>query len=196
MVFLCLSVPSCPFLLSTHIHTHTHTHPSLTPLSIAAFQVVQVLRAIDRDEGGNDSTVYFSIPPDSSVALNFSVRDSGGRSSIFPFSGTYLLIPPFLLRLFISLAVKALNPTFSFHLSLAGVIFHSENPLHLLHFFLPPTLPVSARLYFHPLPNSGAFIVLFCRPPLLHSPPRYTNTHTHMHMCKHAQKHTMYLHLQ
>uniref|UniRef100_A0A3P8TX50 Cadherin 24, type 2b n=1 Tax=Amphiprion percula TaxID=161767 RepID=A0A3P8TX50_AMPPE len=27
-------------------------------------QVVQVLRAIDRDEGGNDSTVYFSIPPD------------------------------------------------------------------------------------------------------------------------------------
>uniref|UniRef100_A0A665X1K4 Cadherin 24, type 2b n=1 Tax=Echeneis naucrates TaxID=173247 RepID=A0A665X1K4_ECHNA len=27
-------------------------------------QVVQVLRAIDRDEGGNDSTVYFSIPPE------------------------------------------------------------------------------------------------------------------------------------
>ncbi|KAF3858622.1 hypothetical protein F7725_011823 [Dissostichus mawsoni] len=39
--------------------------------------VVQVLRAIDRDEGGNDSTVYFSIPPESSAALNFSVRDSG-----------------------------------------------------------------------------------------------------------------------
>uniref|UniRef100_A0A8C2XDM2 Cadherin 24 n=1 Tax=Cyclopterus lumpus TaxID=8103 RepID=A0A8C2XDM2_CYCLU len=39
-------------------------------------QVVQVLRAIDRDEGGNDSTVYFSIPPESSSALNFSVRDS------------------------------------------------------------------------------------------------------------------------
>ncbi|KAF7655347.1 hypothetical protein LDENG_00057060 [Lucifuga dentata] len=47
-------------------------------------QVVQVLRAIDRDEGGNDSTVYFSIPPESSAALNFSVRDSGGRQSIFP----------------------------------------------------------------------------------------------------------------
>ncbi|MED6232011.1 hypothetical protein ATANTOWER_017857, partial [Ataeniobius toweri] len=43
-----------------------------------AGQVVQVLRAIDRDEGGNDSTVYFSIPPESGVALNFSVRDSGG----------------------------------------------------------------------------------------------------------------------
>uniref|UniRef100_A0A3P8WW31 Cadherin 24, type 2b n=1 Tax=Cynoglossus semilaevis TaxID=244447 RepID=A0A3P8WW31_CYNSE len=46
-------------------------------------QVVQVLRAIDRDEGGNDSTVYFSIPPESSAALNFSVRDSGGTLSIF-----------------------------------------------------------------------------------------------------------------
>uniref|UniRef100_A0A3Q2Y996 Cadherin 24 n=1 Tax=Hippocampus comes TaxID=109280 RepID=A0A3Q2Y996_HIPCM len=41
-------------------------------------KVVQVLRAIDRDEGGNDSTVYFSIPPESRAALNFSVRDSGG----------------------------------------------------------------------------------------------------------------------
>ncbi|XP_058488388.1 uncharacterized protein LOC131461274 isoform X1 [Solea solea] len=44
-------------------------------------QVVQVLRAIDRDEGGNDSTVYFSIPPESSAALNFSVRDSGGPTA-------------------------------------------------------------------------------------------------------------------
>uniref|UniRef100_A0A8D3C692 Cadherin 24, type 2b n=1 Tax=Scophthalmus maximus TaxID=52904 RepID=A0A8D3C692_SCOMX len=45
-------------------------------------QVVQVLRAIDRDEGGNDSTVYFSIPPESSAALNFSVRDSGTTASL------------------------------------------------------------------------------------------------------------------
>uniref|UniRef100_A0A8C9XJJ4 Cadherin 24, type 2b n=1 Tax=Sander lucioperca TaxID=283035 RepID=A0A8C9XJJ4_SANLU len=45
-------------------------------------QVVQVLRAIDRDEGGNDSTVYFSIPPESSAALNFSVRDSGPTASL------------------------------------------------------------------------------------------------------------------
>ncbi|XP_040026958.2 cadherin 24, type 2b [Gasterosteus aculeatus] len=44
-------------------------------------QVVQVLRAIDRDEGGNDSTVYFSIPPESGAALNFSVRDSGGPTA-------------------------------------------------------------------------------------------------------------------
>uniref|UniRef100_A0A668AZ89 Cadherin 24 n=1 Tax=Myripristis murdjan TaxID=586833 RepID=A0A668AZ89_9TELE len=32
--------------------------------SSSSGQVVQVLRAIDRDEGGNDSAVYFSIPPD------------------------------------------------------------------------------------------------------------------------------------
>ncbi|XP_056149843.1 cadherin-24 [Lampris incognitus] len=44
-------------------------------------QVVQVLRAIDRDEGGNDSAVYFTIPPESSAALNFSVRDSGGPTA-------------------------------------------------------------------------------------------------------------------
>nr|XP_061795404.1 cadherin-24-like [Nerophis lumbriciformis] len=44
-------------------------------------KVVQVLRAIDRDEGGNDSTVYFSIPPESRAALNFSVRDSGGPTA-------------------------------------------------------------------------------------------------------------------
>ncbi|XP_059419326.1 uncharacterized protein LOC132154693 isoform X2 [Carassius carassius] len=44
-------------------------------------QVVQVLRAIDRDEGGNDSTVHFNIPPDSNVALNFSIRESGGPTA-------------------------------------------------------------------------------------------------------------------
>ncbi|XP_061653625.1 uncharacterized protein LOC133489023 isoform X1 [Phyllopteryx taeniolatus] len=72
-------------------------------------KVVQVLRAIDRDEGGNDSTVYFSIPPESSVALNFSVRDSGGPTaslvllsqlqplSRFP-SSTLTLYVPLVLR--------------------------------------------------------------------------------------------------
>uniref|UniRef100_A0A673KVJ0 Uncharacterized LOC107706285 n=1 Tax=Sinocyclocheilus rhinocerous TaxID=307959 RepID=A0A673KVJ0_9TELE len=44
-------------------------------------QVVQVLRAIDRDEGGNDSTVHFNIPPDSNIALNFSIRESGGPTA-------------------------------------------------------------------------------------------------------------------
>uniref|UniRef100_A0A3B5LL94 Cadherin 24, type 2b n=1 Tax=Xiphophorus couchianus TaxID=32473 RepID=A0A3B5LL94_9TELE len=64
--------------------TRTYSYPPLAqsrPCSIALFQVVQVLRAIDRDEGGNDSTVYFSIPPESGVALNFSVRDSGGPTA-------------------------------------------------------------------------------------------------------------------
>ncbi|XP_078143745.1 cadherin 24, type 2b [Centroberyx gerrardi] len=49
--------------------------------SSSSGQVVQVLRAIDRDEGGNDSAVYFSIPLESSAALNFSVRDSGGPTA-------------------------------------------------------------------------------------------------------------------
>ncbi|KAI5103901.1 hypothetical protein C0J45_5527 [Silurus meridionalis] len=49
--------------------------------STSTGQVVQVLRAIDRDEGGNDSTVYFNIPPESSTALNFSIRESGGPTA-------------------------------------------------------------------------------------------------------------------
>ncbi|KAI7810234.1 putative cadherin-24 [Triplophysa rosa] len=49
--------------------------------SASAGQVVQVLRAIDRDEGGNDSAVHFNIPPDSSAALNFSIRESGGPTA-------------------------------------------------------------------------------------------------------------------
>uniref|UniRef100_A0A3B4ZRQ1 Cadherin 24 n=1 Tax=Stegastes partitus TaxID=144197 RepID=A0A3B4ZRQ1_9TELE len=68
-------------------------------------QVVQVLRAIDRDEGGNDSTVYFSIPPESSAALNFSVRDSASLvllSQIQPLSrsssSTLTLYVPLVLR--------------------------------------------------------------------------------------------------
>uniref|UniRef100_A0A3B5LRB6 Cadherin 24, type 2b n=1 Tax=Xiphophorus couchianus TaxID=32473 RepID=A0A3B5LRB6_9TELE len=70
-----------------------------------AGQVVQVLRAIDRDEGGNDSTVYFSIPPESGVALNFSVRDSASLvllSQLQPLSrspsSTLTLYVPLVLR--------------------------------------------------------------------------------------------------
>ncbi|XP_023195721.1 cadherin-24-like isoform X2 [Xiphophorus maculatus] len=46
--------------------------------SSAPGQVVQVLRAVDRDQGGQDSPVHFSIPPESSSALNLSIRESGG----------------------------------------------------------------------------------------------------------------------
>lgn len=74
-----------------------------------------MLRAIDRDEGGNDSTVYFSIPPESSAALNFSVRDSGGRHSIFPSLcsslNSCLSAPPLADRLF--LPPTFLRPFFS-----------------------------------------------------------------------------------
>uniref|UniRef100_A0A3Q4GDB7 Cadherin 24, type 2a n=1 Tax=Neolamprologus brichardi TaxID=32507 RepID=A0A3Q4GDB7_NEOBR len=46
--------------------------------SSAPGQVVQVLRAIDRDQGEQDTSVHFSIPPESSSALNLSIRESGG----------------------------------------------------------------------------------------------------------------------
>uniref|UniRef100_A0A087YLE2 Cadherin 24 n=1 Tax=Poecilia formosa TaxID=48698 RepID=A0A087YLE2_POEFO len=46
--------------------------------SSAPGQVVQVLRAVDRDQGGQDSPVHFSIPSESSSALNLSIRESGG----------------------------------------------------------------------------------------------------------------------
>ncbi|XP_019733929.1 cadherin-24 [Hippocampus comes] len=46
--------------------------------STAPGQVVQVLRAVDRDQGGQDAPVHFSIAPESSAALNLSIRDSGG----------------------------------------------------------------------------------------------------------------------
>ncbi|MFT7800126.1 cadherin-24 isoform X1 [Arapaima gigas] len=49
--------------------------------SASVGQVVQVLRAIDKDKGGNDTAVHFSIPPDSTTAFNFSVRESGGPTA-------------------------------------------------------------------------------------------------------------------
>ncbi|PWA14398.1 hypothetical protein CCH79_00011153 [Gambusia affinis] len=52
--------------------------------SSAPGQVVQVLRAVDRDQGGQDSPVHFSIPPESSSALNLSIRESGGYPPRFP----------------------------------------------------------------------------------------------------------------
>ncbi|KAI1888744.1 hypothetical protein AGOR_G00171880 [Albula goreensis] len=49
--------------------------------SATAGQVVQVLRAIDKDKGGNESLVHFSIPPGSSAGRNFSIRASGGPTA-------------------------------------------------------------------------------------------------------------------
>ncbi|XP_054646439.1 cadherin-24-like [Dunckerocampus dactyliophorus] len=62
--------------------------------SSAPGQVVQVLRAVDRDPGGQDGPVHFSIPPESSSALNVSIREGGGvtaslvlRSALEPLPG-------------------------------------------------------------------------------------------------------------
>ncbi|XP_077463744.1 cadherin-24 [Stigmatopora argus] len=44
-------------------------------------QVVQVLRAVDRDPGWQDAPVHFSIVPESSSALNLSIKDSGGSTA-------------------------------------------------------------------------------------------------------------------
>ncbi|KAG7271341.1 hypothetical protein CRUP_006833 [Coryphaenoides rupestris] len=46
--------------------------------SSAPGQVVQVLRAIDRDQGGPDTPVHFSIPPESRTSLNLSIREGEG----------------------------------------------------------------------------------------------------------------------
>lgn len=49
-------------------------------------QVIQVLRATDKDHGGEDSPVHFSIPPESSSALNLTVRETGGQTDTLCFS--------------------------------------------------------------------------------------------------------------
>lgn len=58
---------------------------------LPVLQVVQVLRAIDRDQGGQDTPVHFSIPPQSSSALNLTIRETGGSShfALFGFHSTH-----------------------------------------------------------------------------------------------------------
>uniref|UniRef100_A0AAV2KZB5 Cadherin domain-containing protein n=1 Tax=Knipowitschia caucasica TaxID=637954 RepID=A0AAV2KZB5_KNICA len=46
--------------------------------SSAPGQVVQVVRAVDQDQGGQDIPIHFSIAPESSSALNLSIKESGG----------------------------------------------------------------------------------------------------------------------
>lgn len=169
-----VSLPPSPSLLSP-----LPSHPSSSPhlilsFSIFLFQVVQVLRAIDRDEGGNDSTVYFSIPPESSVALNFSVRDSGGTLSIFHslYISLNSLLPFFICGLGrgrraagccffpTTYFFKSLNPRISLQLFLFP-IFTSPPPPSVSH-PLPPTAFISVGAFpsHHPSPT-----------PLVPSPP-------------------------
>ncbi|KAA0706587.1 Cadherin-24 Precursor [Triplophysa tibetana] len=44
-------------------------------------QVVQVIRAVDKDQSSFNSPIHFSIPPDSSSALNFSIRERGEHTA-------------------------------------------------------------------------------------------------------------------
>ncbi|XP_062419503.1 cadherin-24-like, partial [Pungitius pungitius] len=62
--------------------------------SSAPGQVVQVLRAIDRDQSEQDAPIHFSIPPESSSALNLTIRETGGvtaslvlQSALEPLAG-------------------------------------------------------------------------------------------------------------
>ncbi|XP_031696566.1 uncharacterized protein LOC116378795 [Anarrhichthys ocellatus] len=48
---------------------------------IRVTQVVQVLRAIDKDQGGQDTPIHFSIPPESSSVLNLTIRETGGETA-------------------------------------------------------------------------------------------------------------------
>ncbi|KAK7129345.1 hypothetical protein R3I94_017526 [Phoxinus phoxinus] len=49
--------------------------------SSAAGQVVQVIRAIDKDQSSSNSPIHFSIPAESSSVLNFSVRERGDHTA-------------------------------------------------------------------------------------------------------------------
>uniref|UniRef100_A0A3B5A9Q5 Cadherin-24-like n=1 Tax=Stegastes partitus TaxID=144197 RepID=A0A3B5A9Q5_9TELE len=59
--------------------------------SSAPGQVLQVLRAIDKDQGGQDAPVHFSIPPESSSAVNLTIRETGAslvlQSALEPLPG-------------------------------------------------------------------------------------------------------------
>uniref|UniRef100_A0A671QYC3 Cadherin-22 n=1 Tax=Sinocyclocheilus anshuiensis TaxID=1608454 RepID=A0A671QYC3_9TELE len=49
--------------------------------SSAAGQVVQVIRAMDKDQSSHNSPIHFSIPAESSSALNFSIRERGDHTA-------------------------------------------------------------------------------------------------------------------
>ncbi|XP_069006859.1 cadherin-24-like [Embiotoca jacksoni] len=77
--------------------------------SSAPGQVVQVLRAIDRDQGGQDAPVHFSIPPESSSALNLTVRESGGMTASLVLQSALEPLPGFtssLLTLYVPVVLR------------------------------------------------------------------------------------------
>uniref|UniRef100_A0A673BXA7 Cadherin 24, type 2a n=1 Tax=Sphaeramia orbicularis TaxID=375764 RepID=A0A673BXA7_9TELE len=77
--------------------------------SSAPGQVVQVLRAIDRDQGGQDVPVHFSIPPESGSALNLSIRESGGVTASLVLQSALEPLPGFsssLLTLYVPVVLR------------------------------------------------------------------------------------------
>ncbi|XP_042272621.1 cadherin-24 isoform X2 [Thunnus maccoyii] len=78
--------------------------------SSAPGQVVQVLRAIDRDQGGGqDTPVHFSIPPESSSALNLTIRETGGVTASLVLQSALEPLPGFsssLLTLYVPVVLR------------------------------------------------------------------------------------------
>uniref|UniRef100_A0A8D3BAC0 Cadherin 24, type 2a n=1 Tax=Scophthalmus maximus TaxID=52904 RepID=A0A8D3BAC0_SCOMX len=77
--------------------------------SSAPGQVVQVLRAIDRDQGGQDTPVHFSIPPQSSSALNLTIRETGGVTASLVLQSALEPLPGFsssLLTLYVPVVLR------------------------------------------------------------------------------------------
>ncbi|XP_035508658.1 cadherin-24-like [Morone saxatilis] len=77
--------------------------------SSAPGQVVQVLRAIDRDHGGQDTPVHFSIPPESSSALNLTIRETGGVTASLVLQSALEPLPGFsssLLTLYVPVVLR------------------------------------------------------------------------------------------
>ncbi|XP_034036449.1 cadherin-24-like isoform X2 [Thalassophryne amazonica] len=72
-------------------------------------QVVQVLRAVDRDQGGQDTPVHFSIPPESSSALNLTIRETGGVTASLVLQSALQPLPgfsPSLLTLYVPVVLR------------------------------------------------------------------------------------------
>uniref|UniRef100_UPI003AAF14B6 cadherin-24 n=1 Tax=Centroberyx gerrardi TaxID=166262 RepID=UPI003AAF14B6 len=77
--------------------------------SSAPGQVVQVLRAVDKDQGGQDTPVHFSIPPESSSALNLTIRESGGVTASLVLQSALEPLPGFsssLLTLYVPVVLR------------------------------------------------------------------------------------------
>ncbi|KAL1022554.1 hypothetical protein UPYG_G00029210 [Umbra pygmaea] len=72
-------------------------------------QVVQVVRAVDKDQGGQDAPVHFSLPPVSSSALNLTIRGSGGATASLVLQSALQPLPGFsssLLTLYVPIVLR------------------------------------------------------------------------------------------